>query len=142
MIEPDDINALLDRQAIVDVAIRYTWALDERKYDELTNVFLPEATADLSSPTLRGRDEIIARIGAALDPLADSQHIVGNHQVSVDGDSATHRCYFHAQHVRHTADGRPNYIVAGHYDDRMVRTPDGWRIEHRTLTVQWTDRNA
>ena len=38
-------------------------------------------------------------------------------------------------------EGGDNYIIAGRYDDRVVRTPDGWRIAHRVLTVDWTEGN-
>ena len=33
-------------------------------------------------------------------------------------------------------------MVAGRYEDRLVRTDAGWRIAHRTLTVMWTDGNV
>ena len=64
-----------------------------------------------------------------------SQHLVGTHQVALDGDRATARCYLHAQHVNQSGG---QYIVAGRYDDDVVRTPAGWRIQRRTLTVLWT----
>ena len=103
---------------------------------------LPDATADLSTSTLLvGRDAIVDRIRGALRHLDDSQHLVGNHQVTVDGDSATHRCYLQAQHVRHAAVGGPNYIIGGRYEDQLSRTPDGWRIAHRTLAVMWKEGN-
>jgi SnoaL-like domain len=38
------------------------------------------------------------------------------------------------------ADGT-QYVVAGRYDDRFVRTASGWRISHRTLSVMWTSGN-
>ena len=60
---------------------------------------------------------------------------------SFDGDQATHRCYMHAQHVLRAADGGRNFIIAGHYVDRLVRTTDGWRITHRDLIVTWTEGN-
>lgn len=138
-----DINRLLDERNIVAVATEYTWALDEHRWDDLRNVFTSDATADLASPDpLIGVDAIIDRIRVALEPLDDSQHLVGNHQVAVVGDTATHRCYLQAQHVRHAATGGSNYIVAGRYDDDLARTSNGWRITHRTLRVMWTDGNA
>ena len=80
-----------------------------------------DATADLAGPSpLVGIDAIRARIRTALEMLDVSQHLVGNHEVSVDGDDATHRCYLQAQHVRRAAAGGPNYIVAGRYEDRFV----------------------
>ena len=105
-------------------------------------MFVPDATADLPSLNhLVGIEAIRGRVRSALEHLDDSQHLVGNHEVVVDGDTATHRCYLQAQHVRRAATGGPNYIVAGRYEDRLVRTAAGWRIAHRTLVVMWTDGN-
>ncbi len=138
-----DLQTLLDERAIRNVALRYCRALDTKDWPLLDDVFLPDATAELGVPTtLEGIEAIRARIRGALEHLDDSQHLVGNHEIDVDGDTATHRCYLQAQHVRAAATGGPNYIVAGRYEDRLVRTPDGWRIRHRTLTVMWTDGNV
>lgn len=159
-----DLRALADRAEIIDVACRYTWALDTKRFDDLDDVFLPDATGQLGSPAiLDGRPAIKERIRTALSPLDVSQHLVGSHEVVLDPgdpDRATHRCQLHAQHVRSAAadelaaavgagesvpveaQAAPmQFIVAGIYDDRFVRTPEGWRIEHRTLTVTWTSGN-
>ncbi|MCU0260347.1 MAG: nuclear transport factor 2 family protein [Ilumatobacteraceae bacterium] len=143
----DAIADLLDRQAIIDVTIAYTWALDTKDWDALDDVFLPDATADLGLPhTHIGRDAIKERISGALGPLDDSQHLIGNHDVRIDGDTATCRCYLHAQHVLHAAadegTGGPLFVVAGRYEDRFVRTPEGWRIAYRTLITMWTAGNV
>jgi ketosteroid isomerase-like protein len=136
------LQMLLDERDIVAVAHRYCRSLDTKDWPALRTVFLEDATAQLGRPiTLTGIDAITGRIRAALEHLDFSQHLVGNHEVAVDDDMATHQCYFQAQHVREAAEGSPNYVVAGRYDDRLTRTDDGWRIAHRTLTVMWTDGN-
>jgi ketosteroid isomerase-like protein len=133
---------LLDERAIVAVATRYCRALDTKDWAALDTVFLPDANADLASDSeLIGREAIVNRIRTALINLDDSQHLVGNHEVQVDGDTATHCCYLQAQHIRSAAIGGQNYLVGGRYEDRLVRTPDGWRIAYRTLVVMWTDGN-
>jgi hypothetical protein len=43
--------------------------------------------------------------------------------------------------VRKAAEGDPNFIIAGRYEDELARTPDGWRIVFRKLTVMWTSGN-
>lgn len=142
-IQPDRVHEVLDQQAIADVAIRYCWALDENRWELLDDVFMPDATAHLgSADLLDGREAIVGRCSAALTPLDDSQHIVSNHQVTIDGDTATHRCYLHAQHIRRSAAAGPHYVVAGRYVDRFVRTDAGWRIVHRDLEVMWTEGNV
>ena len=133
-------DELTDRQAIVDLTIAYCYALDDRRFDDLDQVFTPDATADLGR-RLDSRAAIKDRIRDALVPLDASQHLVATHQVRVDEDRATGRCYLQAQHVRTGTDGGSLFIVAGRYDDRYVRTADGWRIEHRSLVVLWTDGN-
>jgi hypothetical protein len=32
-------------------------------------------------------------------------------------------------------------MIAGRYEDQLVRTPAGWRIHHRVLTVMWREGN-
>jgi len=34
--------------------------------------------------------------------------------------------------------GGDNFIIAGRYEDELLRTPDGWRISFRRLVVMWT----
>ncbi len=141
-ISSHDLNRLIDERNIVAVATAYTWALDQHRWDDLRDVFAPDATATLGSDELLvGADAIIGRIRKALEFLDDSQHLVGNHEITLDGDAATHRCYLHAQHIRREAPGGPHYIVAGRYEDDMARTADGWRITHRNLAVMWIEGN-
>jgi hypothetical protein len=133
--------SLEDRLEIVDLTVAYCWALDTRSWSDLDEVFLPDASAELAAPLLQGRDKIKARIRGALEPLDDSQHMVTNHQVAVDSDTATSRCYFHAQHVRRGLEGGENLIIAGRYEDDLKRTSAGWRISHRQLVVMWREGN-
>ena len=137
------VQGLLDERDIVQTALRYCRALDTKNWALLDDVFVADATAELGSPEqLVGIEAIRGRVRTALERLDDSQHLVGNHEVALDGDTATHRCYLQAQHIRQAAIGGPNYIVAGRYEDRFVRTDAGWRITHRTLVVMWTDGNV
>ena len=134
-------NVFSDEQAIIDVAIAYTWALDTKQIDQLRSVFAPDATADLHGVACDGLDAIIARIERPLSELDATQHLVGNHQVRVDGDTATHRCHLQSQHVKRGTPGGDNFLIGGVYEDRLARTADGWRITHRTMTAVWTDGN-
>lgn len=133
---------MLDERAIVEVALRYCRALDTKDWSALADVFVEDATASLGGRDRIGLEQITKRCRAALGELDLSQHMVSNHEVDVDGDSATHSCYLHAQHVREDTPGGSLYVVAGRYEDRLARTPDGWRIAHRQLVVMWTDGNV
>ena len=134
-------DVLADRTAITDLTIAYCWALDSHDWDGLDDVFASDVTAELASPLLTGVEAIKARVKLALDPLDDSQHMVTNHQIAIDGDQATCRCYLHAQHVRHGVEGGDNFVIGGRYEDTVVRTSGGWRIQHRRLVSMWRDGN-
>lgn len=131
-------QALRDERDIIATTIRYAYALDDRRFEDLRTVFTAEATADLRSPLLEGVDAIIARIRQAIERFEITQHITSTHQVLLDGDQATCRCYLQSQHVRSDEAGTHHLLIAGRYDDRFVRTAEGWRIAHRTLHVMWT----
>ena len=130
-----------DRQAIIDLTIKYCWTIDMRDFETLREIFLPDATGLLGDERV-GIDSIIEKITTALTPLDASQHIISNHQVTVDGDTAMSRCYMQAQHVRRAAQGGANFIIAGRYQDQLVRTPNGWRIKRRELYRDWSEGNV
>ncbi len=130
-----------DRTAITDLTIDYCWTLDLRQFEHLREIFLPDGSFDVGGTVFSGIDAIIGKISSALNPMDESHHLISNHQIRVDGDSATSRCYLQAQHVRKAAVGGKNFIIAGRYEDRLRRTPDGWRIEYRTLLRTWTEGN-
>ena len=122
---------------IVALTHAYCWALDTHAWDELDDVFAPGATADLGGDCV-GLDAIKERVASVLLRLRASQHTVSTHQVRLEGDRATCRCYLHAQHVRDIDGVEAQFIVGGRYDDELVRTPAGWRIARRSLAVIWT----
>ena len=128
---------LADRAAIVDLTHRYCWALDTHDWEDLDSVFTQDACGDLLADVV-GREAIKTRVRTALTPLHQTQHLVANHQIILNGDAATCRCYLQAQHVRVKDAGGDNFIIAGRYEDELLRTPDGWRISFRRLVVMWT----
>ncbi len=134
-----NVDALLDEKALVDLTVRYTWAIDHRRFEDLAAVFAEDGTADYGRlGVFQGPVAIGEAAAGALSRFDRTQHMVANHQVDLRGDEADGRCYFQAQHVRKDASGDHNYTVAGTYADKFRRTEDGWRIAHRTLRVTWT----
>lgn len=138
-----DRDLWLQEKEIIDLTISYAWALDHRRFDDLTEVFAADGVADYGRlGTYTGPAAIAEVTARALAGFDRTQHIVSNHQIAVDGYTATGRCYLQAQHVWRDGVTDRNYTVAGSYLDRYRRTEAGWRIAHRTLRVTWTDGTA
>ena len=64
--------------------------------------------------------------------MLDTKHMLSNFAIEVDGDAASASTYVHAVLVV-TDDPLTWFEPVGRYDDRLVRTPDGWRISDRTF---------
>lgn len=137
-----DAQVLADRAAISDLCTRYTTALDTKDWAMLRSCFAPEPVFTHPGGRLEGFEAILGRTSAALTPLTRTQHLLGNLIATVDRDTARSSCYFHAQHVRTGTPGGELYVIAGRYDDSLVRTPDGWRITERVQTYLWRSGNG
>jgi ketosteroid isomerase-like protein len=137
------LASVADRLEITEVLYRYALALDAHEWDKLRTVFTDDAVADFLElgGVNEGLEAITALISGVLSGLDASQHLIGCPVATVDGDTATSTCYLQAQHVFKGAPGGDHFLVGGTYVDRLVRTPDGWRIVHRTLHASWMDGN-
>jgi ketosteroid isomerase-like protein len=127
-----------DVREIIDLTLRYAWALDTKQFDLLDDVFAPDATGMLRGRECVGRDAIKDRISSAIVRFDVTQHITTNHQVVVVGATATCRTQLQSQHVL----GDKNFIVGGYYEDELRKTADGWRITHRLMQQTWTSQYA
>jgi 3-phenylpropionate/cinnamic acid dioxygenase small subunit len=140
-IVPLDLQQISDRIEIEELLVRYSRALDLRHFEELEGVFTPDAEFDaggLGHP--HGPAAIREMIKGTIGGLDATQHLVGKSTIEFapDGDSAEVRTYLISQHIRESAPGPvKHYFLGGEYADRVVRTPDGWRIAYRRLDRLW-----
>lgn len=128
-----------DRDAIVEAVNRYAYGLDGRDWKLLDQVFTEDAVARYGGPDgalLDGRAAIVASIRAHLDGCGPTQHLLGNHIVTVEGDEAIAHCKARVYHqgAGTRAELTP-YECFGVYEDRLKRTPEGWRIAERHFNV-------
>lgn len=137
-----DLQALADRLAIEDVLTRYAWALDSKQFDELDQVFTPDAHVDYTSSGGEAGAylDVKAWLATVLPRFPAYQHLVTNKQITIDGDRATSRSEFYNPMVMAPRDGTTSiFFVGGEYHDQLVRTPNGWRINDRVEKSVWTD---
>jgi 3-phenylpropionate/cinnamic acid dioxygenase small subunit len=137
-----DLQSIADRLEIEDLLSRYAWALDSKDFDGLDDVFTPDARLDYTSAggEAGAYPEVKAWLAKVLPHFPAYQHLVTNHQITLDGDTATSRSEFYNPMVTAAGDGtRGIFFVGGEYHDRIVRTPVGWRIAERVERSVWTD---
>ena len=135
------IQAILDRQDIHDLVVRYARALDTRNWDLLASCFVPDAVYQYPNGRSNSAAEVVQRCSNALTRLDATQHLLGNIEICLDGDTASTIVYFQAQHFLAGTPGGDTFIIAGTYRDRVVRTSQGWRIAQRDQDYTWMDGN-
>ncbi|MGI9327752.1 MAG: nuclear transport factor 2 family protein [Pseudomonadales bacterium] len=137
-----DTESLSDKQLICELQNNYSYAIDSGKYDNLDQMFLPDALYDFGpAGSADNLDDVKGTIRSALEPLTIAQHINGNPWAEIDGDTATAGCYLRVHMYRKETAGGEHFEMGGRYDDELVRTADGWRFAKRTITILWTEGN-
>ena len=136
MTNPSDLSNLADRLAIQDLLVRYSTAIDTKRFELLDEVFTPEGIGDYTaSGGIRGTlPEIKTWLAQALSVFTVVQHLVTNLTVEIRGDEATCTCYLFNPLGYPNDDGSVAMLWCGaHYDDKLVRTKSGWRIRERVI---------
>lgn len=131
-----ELAALLDKQQIQEVLVRYAASVDGKNPKGFDEVFVPEATAFYGfGDTLKGRQAIVDFIGGTMAKVSGSQHLLGNYRINLDGDKATTTTAIQAILVGVGDYKGQSVMLWGEYRDRLERRPEGWRIVHRELVT-------
>ncbi len=114
---------------------RYLRCVDQKRWDEMADVFTEGATVDYGTRAygkplkLAGRDEIIGFFRAALGPEIITVHAAGQPEITVHGDWASGTWRFEDTVI--ATEHRVVIAGAAYYQDRYERGGDGaWRIAH------------
>ena len=137
-----------DVLALRRLADDYGSTVDQRDGHGFASVFTPNGVLAIYEPNesepsvvYTGYDELVSVI-ELVKAFTTTFHLMANHQVDIDGDTATGMVYGLSLHLTET-DGRGfDTFMVMKYRDRYQRTPDGWRIARRDVLRQWTEYNV
>jgi hypothetical protein len=147
------LKTLLDRMEITDTVIRYGTSIDLRDWARFRTCFADEIEVDFTSwgggrdlslfpaPKRMKAEQWVAGVSKSLSGFTATQHLLANHTIDLQGDRAECLSYVQAMHYLPNDRGDNELVLGGYYNDRMVRTAQGWRIEGLKLTVLWTKGN-
>lgn len=121
-----------DEQAIHALIGRYSDAVFRRDASDWGSCWAEDSAWHLMGTTVNGRDAIVTMWTQAMAGFAFVAFFSQVGHLAIEGDTATGRVWTHE--VLETADGTLSRPV-GRYDDRYVRTADGWRFAERRYTM-------
>lgn len=123
-----------DTVAIHELMARYNIEGDRGNITGLAAVFTEDGVLEFGGQASTGQAAIRERLSGGRAPRNPALTVVCHHlttsSVEVDGDNARGRTYFAV-----LTDIGPDHH--GVYVDRFRRTPEGWRIAHREVRIDW-----
>ncbi|NIJ18247.1 nuclear transport factor 2 family protein [Sphingobium vermicomposti] len=126
-----DLQSLLDERAITRGLSRFARILDQKRWDDLGDVFADDLTFHYGVEEQQGIVALREQMRRFLDICGNTQHLIGSLLIDVDGDQAVSRAYVQARHQRRNDPVGPIFDSTGEYVDKWQRRPEGWRIVRR-----------
>jgi ketosteroid isomerase-like protein len=127
-----ELQRLIDKDQIRDLLYKYSLYSDSNDKEALADLFVEDCVIDYG-PQLGKREGRASFFTKRISPVKihHTSHHNANILITFDGpDRAT---VISSLYAWHNLDGYPNGEVWGQYHDVVVRTPDGWLIESRTI---------
>jgi ketosteroid isomerase-like protein len=131
-----DLATLADRIAIEECIFHYAHLLDSLQFDRIAaEIFTEDANVDFGGANVAGRSNIHAQVMGYREAMTGCSHNITNLVIVVEGDEARATARVMAWHwfAKPDADrfAETDLLAIGGYEDRLRRTPDGWRIFRR-----------
>jgi len=131
-----------DQEQIRALAYEYTFRLDGGDFAGVAELLgegeLRMSAAGMDEQAMRGREEIerfYADQVVTYEGDPRTRHLISNHVVHVEGESAHANCYFT---VLMKPPGQPiQTVVCGRYLDRFERRAGAWRFTEKTIQVDY-----
>lgn len=138
MVDEAAIQGLLDKQAITEVLMRYSRAVDRGDEALLRACYHVDAVEDHGGSFLGPASDYIAAILPALHSDRLMTHTVTNVLVELEGPTrARSECYY-LSFARYPAAEPPfETLTLARAIDRMEKRDGVWRIARRTLRWEW-----
>ena len=132
------VQLLLDRAAVHDVLMRYSFALDRREFAEVAACFAPDVGGEWTFGPIPDRDALLDYI-RGVARFHTTMHFMGNEFIEVSGNHASLQAYAMLLHRATRRDGttfehNPSDRL---YSERLERREGQWVIAERKAEPQW-----
>lgn len=157
MDQAEQVQALLDRQAIEQQLKLYCRAIDRLDVDLLRSIYWPEGTDDHGSFVGNAHEFAEFIMGDLRKRVIDGMHAIMHSVIEIDGAFATAESYYWAYQLcpggleavteffgeryaaRHAEriDGPHDFFCGGRYIDLFEKRGQEWKVLKRKITNEW-----
>jgi hypothetical protein len=135
-----------DLAALNQLAYRYAEAVDSCNVEAFLSVFASEARVQTFGPgaevpfgVATGHGELAGIPPAMRQRFTRTAHLMTNHLIDLDGDSARGSLLCTARHLLANGAGGTDLVVVIRYVDRYERRGDLWLILDREIRFLWSE---
>lgn len=131
------IRALEDEREIRELLIRYAQRLDSRDHGGYARLFAERGTWSGRLGEATGPEAIEAMLEGGFGKTpndfvnTDNFHLMSNFTIAVSGDAATAQSRL--TYFARSPDNKPVAMLAGRYEDRLVREGGHWLFQSRKV---------
>ncbi len=128
-----------DRLQLLDLCVRYAVGVDREDWEVFRSCFTEDAVIDYTATggPRHPVEGMVDFLSQAMQPFVGKQHLMINHEVEIDGDTARGRLGFYNPMPLKTEHGMLFTLYGGWYIDEYKRTPEGWKISARSQELSF-----
>lgn len=140
------MHSTTDRDAIINVVNQIAIMADLRDWEACRAAFSDRVETDYTSliggepSTVNAEDLIKGWESFFSQTFKVTQHLVGSHVVTIQGDTATCLSNFQAHHV-YLDSAKGSWTLGGGYEHGLIRIPHGWQVNRMKMTWTWESGN-
>ncbi len=131
----EELERLLETGKIEQVLVSYCNYVDLARPESVGALFTKDCRFDYGhSRIFEGRSALVELLTDRLATYANTSHHLTNLEVNFDSPTEAQACsYVYAYH--RVANSNEVLHVWGRYEDHLIRTLEGWRIQERRIRV-------
>ncbi len=132
-----DIQTLIDRDQIRDCLCRLARGEDRRSADIIKSCWWPDSSFDYGVYS-GDFDAYLAWVVPGAEAIKNTQHIIGQSVIELDGDTAKVETHVASYHRVEMGEGDRDTCIGGRYLDTLSRRNGEWRIADRVMLYDWS----
>lgn len=137
--QEQQLQILLEKQAIQELIHAYCNAADRRDQDKMRSLYHPDAIDDHGGFFQGLAMEFIDRLPDIQAPMEILHHNVTTVNIKLDGDYAEGEVYVLAFHKVKTDDEPFDLLIGGRYFDKYEKRDGVWKFSHRAVVADWVN---
>jgi hypothetical protein len=132
----EELRMVIDRDRIRHCLERLARGEDRRDAEMIGASLWEDSTTDYG--VFRGSfAEYLAWVVPGADAIANTQHVLGQTYIELDGDKASAETQVVSYHRVNMGEGDHDTCIGGRYLDVLERRDGEWRIAERTMLYDW-----